>query len=65
MKAAAAHLLSRDMIVNNPKVPVLVFMDIKVAIFFREAAREARILTRTGVIVSAVAGGEDAQKGLC
>ena len=64
MKAAAAHLLSRDMIVNNPKVPVLVFMDIKVAIFFREAAREARILTRTGVIVSAVAGGEDAQKGL-
>ena len=63
-KAAAAHLLSRDMIVGLPKAPVLICMDIKVAIVFREAAREGRVFKRTGVIVSGYAGGEDAPQGL-
>ena len=64
MKAAAAHLLSRDLIVCHPKAPVLICMNIKVAISFREAAREGHIFDRTGVIVSGFAGGEETQKGL-
>lgn len=64
MKTAAAHLLSRDMIVFNPKAPVLICMDIKVAIFFREATREGHVFKRTGVIVSGFAGGGETQKGL-
>lgn len=64
MKAAAPHLLSRDMIVRHPKASVLICMDIKVAIFLREAARDGHVFDRTGVIVSGFAGGEETQKGL-
>jgi len=64
MKAAVAHLLSRDMIVRHPKAPVLICADIKEAISFRDAAREGHVFKRTGMIVSGFAGGEDAQEGL-
>ena len=64
MKTATAHLLSRDMIVTHEKAPVLICVDIKVAISFRAVAREGRVFDRTGVIVSGFAGGKDALKGL-
>ena len=64
MKTAAAHLLSRDMIVIHEKAPVLICVDIKVAISFRAVARDGRVFDRTGVIVSGFAGGKDALKGL-
>ena len=64
MKAADAHLLSRDRIVRHAKAPVLICMDIRLAIHFREAAREGRLFGRTGVIVSGFAGGGGIPKGL-
>ena len=64
MKTAAAHLLSRDMIITHEKAPVFICVDIKVAISFRAVAREGRVFDRTGVIVSGFAGGKDALKGL-
>lgn len=64
MKAAVAHLLSRDMIVRHHKASVLICVDIKVAISFRDAAREGHVFERTGVIVSGFAGGEETPKGL-
>ena len=64
MKTAAAQLLSRDMIIAHEKAPVLICVDIKVAISFREVARDGRVFDRTGVIVSGFAGGKDALNGL-
>ena len=64
MQAAAAHLLSRDMIVTHEKASVLICVDIKVAISLRVVARDGCVFDRTGVIVSGFAGGDDALKGL-
>lgn len=57
---APAWLYSRVRMARHPGAPVLLCLDMRVAMHFRRLAREAKLLERAGVIVSGCFGGAGA-----
>lgn len=57
---ASAWLYSRTKMARYRKAPVLVCLDMRVAMHFREKAREGRLLERAGIIASGCFGGATA-----
>lgn len=57
---ASAWLYSRTRMARYRKAPVLLCLDMRVAMHFREKAREGRLLERAGIIASGCFGGATA-----
>lgn len=57
---ASAWLYSRTRMARYREAPVLLCLDMRVAMHFREKARESRLFERTGIIVSGCFGGATA-----
>jgi hypothetical protein len=57
---ASAWLYSRTRMARYRKAPVLLCLDMRVAMHFREKAREGRLLERAGIIASGCFGGGNA-----
>lgn len=57
---ASAWLYSRTRMADDREAPVLLCLDMRVAMHFRKMAREAKVFERVGVIVSGCFGGAEA-----